>query len=85
MLAGITRGTILRLAEGLLPIVLEPVALVDLPYLQEAFISSASRGVLPVTAIDGRAVGDGIPGPITVELGRRFDAEIERAIKPIAS
>jgi len=84
VLAGITRGTILRLAEGLLPIVLEPIALVELPRLQEAFISSVSRAVLPVTAIDDRAVGNGIPGPITLELGRRFGTEIERAIQPIA-
>ena len=84
VLAGITRGMILQQAEGLLPIVLEAVALVELPRLQEAFISSVSRAVLPVTTIDDRAVGDGIPGPITVELVRRFDAEIERAIQPIS-
>jgi len=83
VLAGITRGAILRLADGLLPLVLEPVALAELPRLQEAFISSVSRGVLPVTEIDGQSVGDGVPGPITVELGRRFRAEIERAIEPI--
>lgn len=83
VLAGITRGAILRLADGLLPLVLEPVALGELPGLQEAFISSVSRAVLPVTTIDDRSVGDGLPGPITVELGRRFRAEIERAIEPI--
>ena len=83
VLAGITRGIVLAEAEGLLPIVLHPVALADLPHLQEAFITSVSRGVLPVTSIDGRPVGDGVPGPVTRELGRRFAARIEREIEEI--
>ncbi len=31
----------------------------------EAFLTSATRGVLPVTTIDGQPVGDGVPGPVT--------------------
>lgn len=34
----------------------------------EAFITSATNFVLPVTAIDGRPVGDGKPGPLTLRL-----------------
>jgi D-alanine transaminase len=32
---------------------------------REAFVTSASGGVLPVTSIDGQRVGDGKPGAAT--------------------
>lgn len=84
MLAGITRGIVLGLAENLLPVVRESVVLADLPRLQEAFLTSVSRGVLPVVAIDAQQIGDGRPGPVTVELARRFQAYIQASIEPIA-
>jgi branched-subunit amino acid aminotransferase/4-amino-4-deoxychorismate lyase len=54
-----------------------------LPQVSEAFITSASRGVLPVTRIDGRAVGDGRPGPVTREVMDRFAAHVEREAETI--
>ena len=35
---------------------------------REAFLTAASAFVTPVVAIDGRAVGDGRPGPVTLRL-----------------
>lgn len=84
VLAGITRAMVLDLADGLLPVILDPVGVGDLARLEEAFITSVSRAVLPVVAIDQTTVGLGVPGPITGELGRRFNAYIERTIEPIA-
>ncbi len=34
----------------------------------EAFITSATRGVLPVTTVDEKPVGNGAPGPVTRRL-----------------
>lgn len=39
----------------------------------EAFLTSATRGVLPVTAIDGKPVGAGVPGPVTRRLMSLYD------------
>jgi D-alanine transaminase len=42
------------------------------------FITSATRGVLPVTTVDRRPVGAGVPGPLTrrlIELYRALTAE----------
>src|SRR6516164_4385294 len=39
---------------------------------REAFITSATQIVLPVVRIDGRAIGDGKPGPIATRLRREF-------------
>ena len=85
VLAGVTRGLVLSLAQGLIPILLEPVNLRDLPRVQEAFLTSVSRAVLPVVEIDDQRIGQGVPGPITRELGRRFAAHIERDLEPIVS
>jgi D-alanine transaminase len=35
---------------------------------REAFITSATTFVMPVTSIDGKPVGDGKPGDITLRL-----------------
>ena len=35
---------------------------------EEAFITAASNLVMPVVAIDGRAIGDGAPGERTKKL-----------------
>jgi branched-subunit amino acid aminotransferase/4-amino-4-deoxychorismate lyase len=84
VLAGITRGMVLDQARGLLPIMLQPINLADIPRLDEAFITSVSRAVLPVVAIDGRPIGKGVPGPITQEIGRRFNISIQQQLEPIA-
>ena len=34
----------------------------------EAFVTSTAGGVMPVTTIDGRQLGDGTPGPTTTRL-----------------
>ncbi|MBD3156387.1 hypothetical protein GF369_01020 [Candidatus Peregrinibacteria bacterium] len=40
----------------------------DLPKMEECFITSTIKGVLPVTNINGKCVGDGNVGPITKNL-----------------
>jgi len=39
---------------------------------QEAFVTAATQIVLPVVRIDGRAIGDGKPGPVATALRREF-------------
>ena len=48
----------LRAVEGML-------APTELLAAEEAFLSSSVAGVLPVTRFDGRAIGNGVPGPWT--------------------
>ncbi|MGA7615649.1 MAG: aminotransferase class IV [Thermoanaerobaculia bacterium] len=45
--------------------------------LDEAFVTSTTQGVMPVTRIDQREVGDGTRGPMTTRLQKLFE-EIER-------
>ena len=61
ILPGTTREAVLELARSLTSEI-RPVAARELATADEIWIASAGRGVLPVTRLDGRAVGGGRPG-----------------------
>jgi branched-chain amino acid aminotransferase len=65
VLAGITRALVLDAAQPLAPVVRQAVRRDDLRRVEEAFITSASRGVLPVVRIDDEPVGAGRVGGLT--------------------
>jgi branched-subunit amino acid aminotransferase/4-amino-4-deoxychorismate lyase len=70
---GIARAAVLALAaaeEGRFP-------LEDLLGAEEAFLTNALVGVLPLCAIAGRAIGAGAPGPTTRALAARLEAEAD--------
>lgn len=69
ILAGITRASIVALAseEGL-RLAERPFSLEEARRAREAFLTSSSTFVLPITRIDGAPVGDGRPGPIAAKL-----------------
>jgi branched-chain amino acid aminotransferase len=69
VLSGITRSLVLEVIreEGIL-LRFEALPQSELAAVDEAFITSASRAVLPVVKIDDGPVGNGKPGPITRKL-----------------
>jgi branched-chain amino acid aminotransferase len=75
-LPGITRALVLEVSRDLLPLLPQPVHTDELGAVSECFITSTSRGVLPVVMVDGHTIGPGRPGPLTAEIGRRFDRRI---------
>lgn len=83
VLGGITRIIILGVAAQVLPIHYQPVRISELKMLSEAFISSTSRGVLPVVEVGGNTIGDGEPGPVTTAISRLFNAQVEAELEPI--
>ncbi|HEX9493712.1 MAG TPA: aminotransferase class IV, partial [Thermoanaerobaculia bacterium] len=50
-----------------------PIRETELLDLDEAFITSTTMGVMPVTEIDGRVIANGRRGEITTRLQRLFD------------
>lgn len=70
ILEGVTRGKVLGLARASAIPVREAdfVAPRELVAADEVFLTSAVRGILPVTTVDGTPVGDGQPGPLTRRL-----------------
>jgi branched-chain amino acid aminotransferase len=73
-LAGVTRSLVLELAQARVPVSLEAVHVAELPEVSECFLTSVSRGILPVVKIDGRSIGPGTPGPFTHQLAVDLDA-----------
>jgi branched-chain amino acid aminotransferase len=68
-LPGITRAAVMELASSLGIATAEcAFRLDDLLNADEAFLTSSLRGLAPLVRVDGRAIGDGQPGPNT----RRF-------------
>ena len=74
ILAGIVRRSLLSLVDGL-PSGFEerPFSLAEARAAREAFLTSSSGFLLPVTRLDGQPVGAGGVGPVTRELRRRID------------
>ena len=69
VLEGITRMSAIELCRELgLPLELGTVPAEALRAADEVFLTSTAGGILPVTRVDGRALGDGRPGPLTTRL-----------------
>jgi D-alanine transaminase len=81
ILPGTSRDAVLELAEGWLPSEICDVAARDIASCEEVWIASAGRGVLPVTQVDGVAIGTGRPGP----LWSAMYARLQRHLDDVAS
>lgn len=69
VLEGITRASVHELCEELhVPFALKRITPDELLDADEVFISSTAGGVMPVTRIDARILGNGRPGPLTMHL-----------------
>jgi D-alanine transaminase len=73
ILRGITRTTLIDLlaAEGI-ELVERPFTVEEAQRAREAFLTSATSVVMPVVAINGRTVGNGNPGILTLKLRENF-------------
>ena len=80
ILPGTTREAVLELADTLAQEI-RPVPAAELASADEVWIASAGRGVLPITRLDGRAVGSGRPGP----HWRRTYAALQAHLDAVAS
>ena len=73
ILPGVTRGEIIPLCAKLGVPFEESAFTVDAAKsAREAFVTSASAGLMPVTSIDGLKLGDGKPGPIGRSLRQAY-------------
>ena len=73
ILPGVTRATLIAVAADLgLSFEERPFTLEEALGAREAMMSSATTILLPVVAIDGRAIGEGRPGPAAATLRARF-------------
>ncbi len=75
ILDGITRAKVLDVCrQNEIPLRETRITPEELRGADEVFITSATRGALPVTTVDENAVGDGKPGPVTRRVMALYDA-----------
>ena len=77
VLAGIARGIVFEICAGIIPLEKTAVHLDDIPHVSEAFLTSSSRGIVPVVEIDGITIGDGRVGKMTRQLRQAYQAWLE--------
>ena len=73
VLLGITRATVIELADQAgIPVREGVVTAGEVREADELFLTSTAGGVMPVTTLEGRSVGDGAPGKITASLRQSY-------------
>jgi len=83
-LYGITRGTVMDLAQTAGLTVQEPnLTRYDVFNADECFLTGTGAEVVPVVKVDGRVIGSGVPGPVTRELVRAYHTLTNATGEPI--
>jgi branched-chain amino acid aminotransferase len=84
VLPGVTRSIVMDITQRLgLQVRHQPVNAAWLGEIQGAFITSSSRGVLPIAQIDLIKIGNGSPGEITREIQSEYNRKIEEELETI--
>ena len=79
ILEGITRNVVIELAEASGIEVKEvPLTKYDVYTAGECFLTGSAAEVVPVVKVDSRTIGNGKPGPVTVDLINRFHEEVRK-------
>jgi branched-chain amino acid aminotransferase len=81
ILYGVTRQAVLKLAEPLFQVEVRDVLLSELQNASEMFITASVKEIMPVTELDGVAVGKGGYGPNTRTLMDAFREMADRFAK----
>lgn len=83
VLAGIAQRIVLKIAPEVIALRPLPITIRDLPFVEEAFITSAGRGVVPVIMINQQVIGAGEPGKLTLAIRALYEAYTEANVTPL--
>jgi branched-chain amino acid aminotransferase len=81
VLESVTLGRALRLAQGFATVERRAVTLAEFETAPELFLTSATRGVMPVTTVDDRVVGDGRVGQTVTRLMRDLETHTAEYVR----
>ena len=85
ILHGIARRVVLTVAPEITPLHFEPIHVDQLSQIEEAFLTSSSRGIVPIIQINEQPIAAGRPGPLTQQLSTAYDAWVEEHLELIWS
>lgn len=83
VLQGVSRHIVLEVAVGLLPVRLKPIRVAEIARCEEAFLTSSTRGVIPIIAIDDDSIGPGHVGPRTSDLAVAYTRWVDGHLEPL--
>ena len=72
ILQGVIRKQVLKLKINGLKIIERDFSLQELKTCKEAFVTSSTKNIMPVSSIDGVTIGHGQAGQVTTELATAF-------------
>lgn len=81
ILAGITRGKVLELAQKIMDVQVTDVPLEKVRKAKTAFITSTTKGIMPVSHIDEYAINAGKIEPVIARLQELLAMEEERYVR----
>jgi D-alanine transaminase len=83
ILGGITRAMLLEMLRAdKLAFEERPFTIAEAKAAAEAFLTSSSNFVVPVTRLDGSPIGDGRPGAVTRRLRELYLGQMEAQCRP---
>ena len=86
VLPGVTRDVVIELAhEAGLPVSETPIYVHEVDALEECFLTGTTSDVMPVVTIDGKTVGSGRPGAITMRLYEALAKRLDAAATPASA
>ena len=77
VLAGISRMIVLTVCESIVRLRPEAPNIADVDRFSEVFLSSSSRGIIPVVELDGMPIGDGRVGAATLTLRSAYQRWVD--------
>ncbi len=83
VLPGVAQQIIFTIAPEILVLRKDAVREADIPRLSEAFITSSSRGVIPIVEINQILIGDGKPGQSTSAIRQAYNAWVEHHLEEL--
>lgn len=83
VLGGISRRIALKVAPSICPVNVTPANIAWLDSLEGAFLTSSSRGVIPIVKINEHQIGDGKPSQITQQILAAYDTWVDENLEEL--
>lgn len=83
VLAGIAQQIVFEVAPSILPVRREAIHMSELESVTEAFLTSASRGIVPIVQVDALVIGAGIPGEKTLALRAAYQTWMQHNLEEL--
>ncbi|MBE0689305.1 MAG: aminotransferase class IV, partial [Anaerolineae bacterium] len=74
VLLGIAQQIVFEIAPAIVPLRKEAIHVRDVARVSDAFITSSSRGIIPIVQIDAQTISGGVPGSVTTALRSAYAA-----------